>query len=571
MTRLRLRYIILIIGILLVLGGELTAWSIENDFGGVNSEIITLKTNENTNIEAKLQIPKIASSSNPLPAVIVIHGSMQSKEWLATFGIELVRRDIIVLSFDAAGHGNSEPTSGDLGGIVALEFLAQQSYVSKIGMCGHSMGAGLIISALESSIIEPNSVVFVGGGGSEISGWANETTPKNLLITVGRYDELFNIPGLLSALKSVFGTINDVESGVLYGSFSTESARKLVIGGTNHLFETLDPFIIGETVAWFVNSFNAQDSGLLDSDIPLSYPLYLIADFIGVVGINLSIFPLIVILMEIPAFKPLRKQSTSSYEASTKNCWIFGIIYGLISLGSFIPALLLPSIPFPQRFGGTIGIWLIGNAAIALAILFVFQRKKMKDISFSNWDIDTHAYVFIVQLGRAAALTLIVGIWIHIWVTFVDLFFLKDIRVFLPFFQDLTLERISIIPLYLIFTIPFFIVEGIWLAGFLRRSRKETWYKTYINQTFSAIIIKCVPYLIILLVQVIMGLILGGPFIKGIFGYYLLFFWMFGPMFVITTAFLLWSHYLTDRIYIGATFNALIFSWGMATILAFSF
>ena len=243
MSKIRLRYTILLLSVLLFLGGEFTAWGIENNLGAVESEIITLSTTESANIEAKLQIPVSASSSNPLPAVIVIHGSMQSKEWLSAFNIELVRQEIIVLSIDAAGHGNSEPTTGDRGGVAALEFLDNHPYVSKIGMCGHSMGAGLIISALESSTIQPDAIVFVGGGGSRTSDWANETYPKNLLITVGRYDELFNIPELYSALKPVFGVATDVQPGILYGMFSTTTARKLVIGGTNHLFETIDPII----------------------------------------------------------------------------------------------------------------------------------------------------------------------------------------------------------------------------------------------------------------------------------------------------------------------------------------
>ncbi len=145
-----------------------------------------------------------------------------------------------------------------------------------------------------------------------------------------------------------------------------------------------------------------------------------------------------------------------------------------------------------------------------------------------------------------------------------------DIRVFLPFFQDLTLQRLFLIPFYLIFTIPFFFVEGMWLTGFLRRESKNTWFKTYSHQTFHAIVIKCVLYFVILLLQLIMGLILGSAFIKGMYGYYLLFLWMFGPFFIITTAILVWSYQITKRVYVGALFNALIFSWGMATILAIS-
>ena len=70
-----------------------------------------------------------------------------------------------------------------------------------------------------------------------------------------------------------------------------------------------------------------------------------------------------------------------------------------------------------------------------------------------------------------------------------------------------------------------------------------------------------------LFLQLFIGLILGKPFISGMFGFYLLFFWEFTPFFIITTAISTWSYSLTKRIYIGAMLNALLFSWTLASIL----
>jgi pimeloyl-ACP methyl ester carboxylesterase len=560
----------------MMISGISIAWLTNTSFGTVITVEIDFPTVEKTIIHSTLQVPIAASETNPMPAVVVIHGSMQSKEWLSAFGIELSRRGFIVLSIDASGHGNSDYSEWgtDSGGIAAIDYLANQLHVSTIGMIGHSMGAGICIQAINNSSIQVDALVLVGGGSGGT--WANNTYPRNLLVTVGQYDELSsNIGELSTSLMDKFGTTTPVVTGQTYGDFSTGTARKLVIGPSNHLFETIDPIIISETVDWMKESLKLGEDQYWFYEGDLIYPLHLIGGLVSSVGIVLSIFPIMVISLDkIPYFNELKRNPSSSYVASTRTYWGLGLLYGVIGLGSFIPAMFLGRfITFlPQNTASLVATWLLTSTVIGIGALFVYyfyQRKKGKELEWKDFGIDYSGGKQLVQaLGKSSLVALIVIAWLYACTLFVDLFLALDFRVFLPLFNDLTIKRLLIAPIYLIFTIPYFLIEGKWLMGLLRTSSKEGWWKTQFSWTVNAIIIKCFLYVFIILVQVLMSVFTGTAFISGMTGYYLLFLWMFTPMFVVTTTILAWSYRLTDRIYIGVMLNALIFSWMLAEILS---
>ncbi|MFX0051231.1 MAG: alpha/beta hydrolase [Candidatus Hermodarchaeota archaeon] len=569
MKRVPHRFIILLISILMIFAGITTAWLVQNSFGAVITKEIDLRTTENVIIHSTLQIPNEATSSNPVPGVVVIHGVYQSKEWLMAFGIELARRGFVVLTIDAGSHGNSGYTSydSDGGGAAALEYLNNLTYVNKLGIVGHSMGAGIAIQALELTTVPVDAVVFVGGGSRSTNEWANTTFPKNLLITVGRYDELYDVPSLYTSLSDTFGvTEGSVNPGHLYGDFSNGSARKLVLGETNHLFETIDPIIISETVIWLQSSLKGIDK-------PLGYLIYqfhILGGLISSLGLIISVFPLIIILLDSPIFSSIRKTPSSKYAISNNKYLIFGILYAIIGLGLFLPAFMFPNLPFPQNLGSDVSIWFLGCSIVAfLLMLIIYRNLKINSVNWADFGIDfPFSKEILQQIGKSLIVSLIVILWLYVWVFPVDLILALDFRAFLPLFNDLTLKRILVIPLYLIFTIPFFIIEGIWIIGLLRPESKNKWSRTQFEWTVKAVLIKCFPYFLILMIQLIEGYILRSAYISGMIGFFLLFLWMFTPFFVISTVILAWSYQHTERVYIGAFLNALIFSWTLSSILS---
>ena len=192
MPKIPTRYLVLIMSIALLLSGVAVSSSVQSNFGLVLVTEVDFSAADGSNIHSTLQRPTYATDSNPLPGVVVIHGSLQNKEWLMAFGIELARRGFVVLTIDANGHGNSDVGTGS--GTAALEYIASLDFVnsSSLGLIGHSMGGGIAWSAIRDSSIQVNALVLVGSWAST----ANATYPNNLLVTVGSFDSLVKKTGL---------------------------------------------------------------------------------------------------------------------------------------------------------------------------------------------------------------------------------------------------------------------------------------------------------------------------------------------------------------------------------------
>ncbi|MHA2432876.1 MAG: alpha/beta hydrolase, partial [Candidatus Thorarchaeota archaeon] len=145
------RYLVLVLSLVLMLSGITLAATVQSGFGTVFVTEVDFQAADGSWIHSTLQRPNYATDTNQLPGVVVIHGVMQSKEWLMAFGIELSKRGFVVLTIDANSHGNSEPGTGS--GAAALDYLASLDYVdsSAIGLIGHSLGGGIAWSAIEES------------------------------------------------------------------------------------------------------------------------------------------------------------------------------------------------------------------------------------------------------------------------------------------------------------------------------------------------------------------------------------------------------------------------------------
>ena len=250
----KLRFVVLIVSLVIMISGVGIGAAVQSGYGTVIVSEVDFQAADGSIIHSTLQKPVEATSSNPMPGVVVIHGILQSKEWLMAFGIEIARRGFVVLTIDANGHGNSDPGSGS--GTAALEYLAGCDFVdeSQLALIGHSMGGGISWSALIASEHTVNAIVFVGSG---VPDTANATYPHNMLVAIGEFDELI-YPINKTALEPSFG-VTDIEVGVTYGDFSTGTARRLVVSRINHLFCTIDPLIVSETVEWVKDSLKGTE------------------------------------------------------------------------------------------------------------------------------------------------------------------------------------------------------------------------------------------------------------------------------------------------------------------------
>ncbi|TXT57047.1 MAG: 2-succinyl-6-hydroxy-2, 4-cyclohexadiene-1-carboxylate synthase [Candidatus Thorarchaeota archaeon] len=564
------KYILLLVSIGLLLSGTAVSASLQTAGGTVTVEEPNFQAPDGSVIHSTLQKPSYATSANPLPGVVVIHGSLQNKEWLMAFGIELARRGFVVLTIDANGHGNSEPGSGS--GVAALEYITSLDYVnsSAIGLVGHSMGGGISWSAIRESSVMVESLVLVGS-------WVPTNTSSvpyipNLLVTVGSFDSLSTYPTNQTPLEPAFN-VSEVEIGVTYGEFSEGTARKLVVTDTNHLFETIDPIIVSESVAWMKDSLKngVEDAHWIPSN-QLVYPLWLLGGFLSVSGAVLTIFPLLAILLGLPHFQDLKKEVEGEYAASTRNYFVWGIIYGIIGLGSFFPLLALglglnAIIPFPQSYGLPVMTWILGGALIAAVVLY-WKQKDDKDLPWSR--LREKAFVKDTSgILKTAILGLVIFFWLYAWTLLVDLGFALDLRCFLPGFNDLTTSRTLFVPIYFIPFFIYFLVDAMWLLGLLRPREETSEKHTTLLWSFKAAFIKGVPYLVVLGVEFFGGMLVGTAVVPGIIGYSFLFFYAFLPWFIACAVISVVAYRFTNNYYLGAIINALITAWLLATILSF--
>ncbi len=575
MARVRLRFIVFFVSVLLILGGITLAWETQNNFGTVLTSEIVLTTSEGASIHAILQKPLAASSSSPLPGVVVIHGVIQSKEYLMGFGIELARRGFVVLTIDAVGHGNSDPSAGlgtDAGGIIAFDYLASLSFVSSIGFIGHSMGTSIAIAAINASSIQVNAFVLVGGGGRSIDMWSNTTYPSNMLVAVGLYDELFNIPQLQATLAGPFNTSGLVIPGTLYGSFSLGTARKLILTPTNHLFETIDPQIISETIEWLMFSLKGAPDAYWIPSHNLIYPLWIFGGFIASLGALLSVIAIFTILINWNFFRHIKQTPSSTYSANTTVYLGFGLIYGMIGLG-LIVAFFLIDLPFDfhQSLGIAVVLGFFSSSLISLLLLLGIKFSQNKKTAPPTWNDyggfngDFQSLLKTISLGFFLG---IIGIiWLYLIVLPVDLFLNLDFRAFLPFLKALSPLRAQFLPIYFLLLLPCFMVEGLWLMGFLRTAPQDTWLKTQTYWTIKAIFIRCLPFGLIILIQSLGSIALGRALISGSIGFNLIFLYMFVPMLAISTTLMAWSYRISNRFYIAVIFNAFLFAWVIAAIV----
>jgi dienelactone hydrolase len=567
MSRFRPRYVILILSVVLILTGTATASVIQGGLGTVAVAEVDFRAADGSNIHSTLQRPTYATSSDPLPAVVVIHGVIQNKEWLMAFGIELARRGFVVLTIDANGHGNSDPGTG--AGTAALEFLTTLDYVnaSSIGIIGHSMGGGIAWTAIQGSTVTVNALIIVGSG---VSTTANTTYPRNMLIAVGEFDSLSSYPTNRTGLQKSFGR-TDIEAGVIYGSFGNGTARELFIARTNHLFETVNPQIVSESVEWMKDSLKGgvEDTHWLPKT-DLIYTFWLVGGFLSLLGSLLSVFPLLAILIDLPAFACLKRTPNAENPASNKSYLIRGLAYGAIGLGSFFPLMLVGTLaerlirPL-QSYGLAVSTWILGGALIAALVLWRFPRSGVSLRSLIS--IDSGSEAPIRRLLRILLLALCVTVWLYVWTLLVDLGLALDIRCFLPGLNDLTPARALTAPLYFVVFFVYFLIDGVWLMGALRTRAKRTWGRTQLDWTLRAMFIKCIPYFAIVTLEYGIGLITGMPIIGGYAGFSLLFFYAFTPYFAVSAAVTVWGYHLTDRYYLGAAVNAMLFAWVLAAAL----
>ncbi|MCK5304267.1 MAG: alpha/beta hydrolase [Candidatus Heimdallarchaeota archaeon] len=511
----------------------------------------------------------LESSDYAFPAVILVHGVMNAKEAMSSLALELSRAGIVALTIDALGHGNSEGVTRNeddpsLGGLTALNYVRGLPFVnqSQIGVIGHSMGVGAIraISTADGNI---KAHIFIGGVGSNstgsVYGELNINSPGNLLVAIGKYDELFDLESTKEFLQPVFGTTEEIELNRLYGNFTNNTARKLITPNTIHLFEPISHVILKESVAWMGTTFELQNEDKL-----LLAPYRDLFLFIGMISLLGMSFPVIKLIMQLPILNTKEERGANLHKFSLlkmEGTWSF------LHLVLFAPPILvlgMSAVIFPLSLGTTTITWVLLLAISGVIMVLIATKRKNQDETIK------HSLKKIVdQFTNWKGLLITLGLFLIILglVALVEMMSLS-MKMFVPLYSNFTIQRFWMFLILLPFIFVYFTFDGIIVTGTFNSLRKDESSRTEIGAISKVVGVKILPFVLVLMIQYLPLFAFEFKILTGFLGFSMQFIIMLVPLFIVFTLVEILFYKITKDILPGAFFNSLLLSWTLAILLS---
>jgi len=390
----------------------------------------TLITQDNTAIQADIYTP--ANMTGYHPGVVIGHGFTGNSKHMQLMAIELVKREFVVVSINFRGHGDSGgylPSLFDPDMVTIIEqdmvagirYLQSLGNINKLGLVGHSMGSMTAFKTASDHSNEINATVVLGMVAGFEAGLLNHIQQQststynisrihNLLIANGRYEQMFTEQVTLAFLRNVTHQSN-AQLDHIYGSFNDMNATKAVMGGTEHLFEPLDPHIINETVTWFELAFYRSIRW------PISITALYVTVFFAIALIGMLALCFVAILYlhnYLWKNKAINLQKDLIQNTSILKLVIFYVIGTGIGILLLIPLALLFSDILPVSMGQLLYAILVGNA-LGSIIMYYFIIRKNEKLGFRDIPSKIKAMCsgtpwHSIVIGIIAAILLAIGI-----------------------------------------------------------------------------------------------------------------------------------------------------------------
>ncbi|MFW9928158.1 MAG: alpha/beta hydrolase [Candidatus Thorarchaeota archaeon] len=540
------------------------------DFGNIDLQHVIIP-NDSKPISGLLYIPKAASQNNPLPCVILAHGISNAKETMSDLAVELSRNNVISLAIDDVGHGDSGGVLhlddiSSLGVSASIDYVKTLPFVdtSKIGLIGHSLGAGAVVSALKTHQ-DINSVILIGGGigpltSSENSAVLNATYPKNLLIIIGSEDVLFSqeeIKGRI--LPPIFNSSSSIITGQLYGSFDSNTARKLITPKIVHIFEPIDPETIITSIDWIQSSLK-PNLPLINKDPVINYST---RDLFNIISFILIVITIIYYCNTIYEFIYQKKDKLRQFEYQEFIPLSRIGILSFIALGVFLPVVPLGFVlPFPPAiFGSSIAWWVLGVGVVTLLII-KYGYSKSKGIRINLWsEIKALFNLTDVIIG------IIVVVSVYIFIFVIEIFSTVNIRLMIPIFNVITLvNRLLDLLFYIPFFLIYFIAESILFAHITNRGIKEKDIREFTKFSFWATILTVISFIVLLIAYILPMFLFNLRIIPGMIGFFIEFLFLIFPLLLTQQIISYTLYYKQKKFTTGIVINTLLISWICASL-----
>lgn len=578
--------------IAILIGAVVVASLVQRDFGRVEVTNVIYENYNGIPVRAKLLKPVDATEENPMPGVVHIHGYQNNRETGDAYCIELARRGFVVLNIDAIGRGNSgmpnDPKDPRFdktyGGLTSLKVLRSLPFVDpeSVGMLGHSLGAEMAYQvALGDS----------GVKGLVISGFAytlaaSATSPKNMLMTIGKWDEYrqrmtgtrdIEKEWMSSAQTKKAIPVANPQIGVTYGDFEQGTARRVVVPRTIHFMESHHRGSISEMLEWMRKALHPPVQLWIDSKNQ-TWAIKEWATFIAMFACFASLLPLGRIFLGMKFFKMLEGAPTKNYSCSANSYLKFSAINGLL-MWLYLPFIfvlfglhfyLVPiDSLFPMMMVNGVVWWFFWLNVIGFFLFRRWYKKRSQKTGLTWADVgvsyrDDRFGLDSGKVAKTILLALILSGFAYFSEHLLERIFIVDFRFLFPFASDLTLERAWLYLRYFPFLLVGFVFMGVFLHGQLRRPAKDGRLATWISWSSWNLVAMVTPVILFLMIQYVplftTGFIPlvgpGGMFVAFIHGL----FHIIGVLIVVVPL-STWFYQLTGKIYLGAVLNALLVTW----------
>jgi dienelactone hydrolase len=335
----------------------------------------------------------LADPGTRSPVAVVAHGFAGSAQLMDSIGIGLARAGYATVLLDFTGHGTNgerlpldgtSPTTdvldADLGAVVAWAQMQPWADPARIGLVGHSMGAGAVVryavtDARGAGVITSTVALSLPSADPVPSG--EPTVPRNLLLLVGANEQQRFTDAALGAVTAAYP---GAELGESFGSSVDGSARgSEVIPRADHITILFSTDALQQTVDWFDSSVGAPSSGHRVGGSSIGWLLVLtVGAAIGFVPLARLAFPGRPVVAE--AYVQPAAAFAGAGEAPTRARRGAGAVLLLSVLasvvGSLVAAALTPLADLvPLAVGGYVLVWFAAAGAASFLLALVLRRR----------------------------------------------------------------------------------------------------------------------------------------------------------------------------------------------------
>jgi pimeloyl-ACP methyl ester carboxylesterase len=564
---------LLVIGLVLAFIGGLAAWIVQTDGGGVAIRDLRFNGPGGSVMSALLYVPKTATSKTPAPAILAVHGYINSRETQDGFAIEFARRGYVVLALDQTGHGYSDPPAfaNGFGGPAGLAYLRGLDIVDKdnIGLEGHSMGGWTILAAAITMPDAYKAAVLEGSStGAPFAAEGSPTWPRNLAVVFSTMDEfsvlMWGVPRGADAPKSpklqkVFGTDSTIEPGKIYGSIADGNARVLYQPKNTHPGDHISKVAIGYSIDWFAQTLKGGRAIASSNQIWIWKEL---GTFVGFIGFVFFILGLGGALLGAKTFAPLARALPVTKGIKGGGWWIGAVIAMAIPVLTFFPFFSVGNIVkaswlFPEAITSQIMTWALLNGLISL-VLFLFWHfvlNKKAEASAFNYGLREPNKLYLGLVGRDLLLAAAVTIGGGLLLLAEDFFFKADFRLWILALKPLSPLQFGIFLRYVIPFTAFFLVSGIVLNGQMRLGEAKP-----ATRYFANIMLLAGGFLVFLAAEYI-PLFMGGTLLTASEPLNTIVAIQFLPLMIVAALVSTWFFERTGRVWAGAFVNGIFVTW----------